>query len=78
LILSKIIVNLRNSDIIIVLFRIKKKIASLKNKIAKFNTRFNIISYKIVYFRTIIKYIIKATRVNIDDILKLINYKEEL
>jgi hypothetical protein len=52
--------------------------ASLENKIAGFNTRFNTISYKIVYFRIVIKYIIKAIKVNINNIPKPTNYKEEL
>ena len=52
--------------------------AYLKNKIAGFDTRFNTIGYKIVYFRIVIKHIIKATRVNVNDIPKLVNYKEEL
>jgi hypothetical protein len=56
----------------------KKKITSLKNKIIKFNIKFNIINYKIMYFKTIMEYIIKVIKVNVNNILKLVNYKEEL
>jgi hypothetical protein len=31
-----------------------------------------------MYFKTIIEHIIKAIKVNVNNILKLINYKEEL
>jgi len=73
-----IVVNSGNSDIIIVLLRIEKKITFLENKIIGFNTRFNIISYRIIYFRIVIEYIIKVIGININNIPKSINYKEEL
>jgi hypothetical protein len=56
----------------------EKKMASLENKIAGFDTRFNTIGHGMVYFGTVMEHIIKATGVNVDDIPKPANYEEEL
>ena len=77
-ILNKIIVNSGNSNIIIVLFRIEKKITFLENKITGFNIRFNTINYRIVYFGIVIEYIIKVIKININNIPKFVNYKKKL
>jgi hypothetical protein len=52
--------------------------AFLEKKIAGFNTRFKYLGHRIVYFKIVIEYIIKVTRINTDDIPKPTNYKEEL